>query len=425
VLEVDDASLSAVVRVLDEAGFAAVVHDAPLRWDTSQRQAGVWVRVPGEDAYATVIITELAPGDRPGTWRDARGHKGADTVRGYRVGFHERPLRTRGHDYGSAAKRVHCVFLDDVVATVREWSEWESTWSVTPVLEPAARRLRRMRGLAASKLGSGSVPVDVDVDPLMLGLLDAAQVTAMHALVDELFLPGIRWRFPRDKNGTRLAARTQVLLHECAPPAHPSQKGVWLVVDGPVPRTEPRLTVRLVRAAGRSAQHRWDRTPGYWRPTGARTIELLWGVGPRANLDLIGEVTDALLAGRMLEALATCGVTIDRGTQRLLSGLPDCFGLREWTDKWVTNATDMMATAAPWRWRDAMVAKQRPHRMQNLGGFNPNRRPGLFLQLRDGRPHVTFDQSATPLVLPRVCWERDVDYDLTRLGLLTPDQIPV
>lgn len=77
----------------------------------------------------------------------------------------------------------------------------------------------------------------------------------------------------------------------------------------------------------------------------------------------------------------------------------------------------MMANAAPWRWRDTMGPKQRPHRMQTLGGFNPSRRPGLFLQLRDGRAHVTFDQSATPLVLPRAFRERDVDYDLIRLGL--------
>jgi hypothetical protein len=26
---------------------------------------------------------------------------------------------------------------------------------------------------------------------------------------------------------------------------------------------------------------------------------------------------------------------------------------------------------------------------------------------------------------PRVCWQRDVDYDLIRLGLLTRDQIPM
>src|SRR5262249_25759075 len=161
------------------------------------------------------------------------------------------------------------------------------------------------------------------------------------------------------KNGSKLAARAQVLLYECAPPPHPSTKGVWLVADGPVPRAEPRLTLRLVRAAGRSAQHRWDGIPEYWRTSGARTIEQLWGVGPQVTADLIGSATDALLAGQAFEALAMCGVTIDRGTQRLLSGLPDCFELREWTDKWVTNATDMMANAAPWRWRDAMGPKQR------------------------------------------------------------------
>ena len=40
-------------------------------------------------------------------------------------------------------------------------------------------------------------------------------------------------------------------------------------------------------------------------------------------------------------------------------------------------------------------------------------------------PHLTFAQSGSPLVAPRVEWERDLDYDLVGLGLITPDQIPV
>jgi len=38
---------------------------------------------------------------------------------------------------------------------------------------------------------------------------------------------------------------------------------------------------------------------------------------------------------------------------------------------------------------------------------------------------LSFDQSASPLVLPRETWARDPDYDLIRAGLLTRDQIPL
>ncbi|HEY2673161.1 MAG TPA: hypothetical protein VGJ07_22725 [Rugosimonospora sp.] len=386
------------------------------------------MRMPSEDAHAVVVVTRVIPGDRLGTWREAY-NQAPGIVSGYGVNFFERVSRPHGHSWSGVAASAHSVFIDDIVSTLRDWADWESTWSVTPVVEPARKRDARLRRLAVSKLEGGAIPVDLDIDPLMLSLLDAAQADALHTLLDELFLPGIRWRFPRDRTGARLSNRGRVLLHECAPPAHPSGKGVWLVVDGPAPRTEPRLVVRLASAAGKGAFHRWDPTPEYWRTgpyeVGPRTLEQLWGIGPDMPARFVEEVTDALLAGRALDALAACAVTVDRGTRRLLAGLPDSFEMREWTDKWVVNATNLMANAAPWRWRDEVVPKQRARRLDNLGGFNPSRRPGLFLEWHDGGPHVSFDQSASPLVLPRVCWERDPDRDLIRLGLLRPDQIPV
>ena len=120
-----------------------------------------------------------------------------------------------------------------------------------------------------------------------------------------------------------------------------------------------------------------------------------------------------------------CGVRADRGTTRLLSGLPDRFQLREWTDKWVADATKLVTDAAPWRWCDAVATGGRPRRIGNLGGFNPSRRPGLLIECRDGAAFLTFDQSSSPLVAPRVTWERDIDYDLVRLGLVTREQIPM
>jgi hypothetical protein len=412
-----DVSVATAAWALKEAGFEPTVQDAPRRWTTDKQQLAVWVRMPGEDAYAVVVVADIMPDAQPGTWREA--YQGAvGSAVGYRVGFHERPFRT------DPVKRVYCVFVDDMVVTVRDWSRWEETWSVTPVVEPTRSRLMRNRRLAASKLASGSIPVGIDIDPLMLALLDSPQVDAVHAVIEELFLPGLRWRFPRGKAGNKLAARTQVLLYECAPPSHPARKSVWLVVDGPAPRAEQTLTIRLARAAGRGATHRWDSMPEYWR-TGPRSIDQLWGIDAGTTAAFVEEVTDMLLAGDVLQSLAMCGVGVDRGTTRLLSGLPDCFQLREWTDKWVANATNLMANAAPWRWRDAVTAGRRPRRIGNLGGFNPNRRPGLFIEYRDEAAFLTFDQSASPLVAPRVTWECDIDYDLVRLGLVTRDQIPM
>lgn len=418
-----DASVAATARALEAAGFESTVQEAPRRWATDKQQPAVWVRMPGEDAYVVVVVADIVPDAQPGTWREAcQGAVG--TALGYRVGFHERPFRTRGHGYAAPVKRVYCVRVDDVVATVRDWSRWEETWSVTPVLEPTSSCLMRNRRLAASKLAGGSIPVGIDIDPLMLALLDSPQVDAVHAVIEQLFLPGLRWRFPRDKAGNKLAGRTQVLLYECARPSHPAGKGVWLVVDGPAPRAEQTLTIRLARAVGRSATHRWDSMPEYWR-TGPRSIDQLWGIYAGTTAAFVEEVTDMLLAGDVLQSLATCGVGADRGTTRLLSGLPDCFELRQWTDKWVANAANLMANAAPWRWRHAVTAGRRPHRIGSLGGFNPNRRPGLFIEDRDEAAFLTFDQSASPLVAPRVTWERDIDYDLVRLGLVTHDQIPM
>jgi hypothetical protein len=379
--------------------------------------------MPGEDAYAVVVVAHIVPAAQLGTWREAR--RGAVGIAvGYRVGFHERPFRTRGHGYGAPVKSVYFVFVDDVVAMMREWSRWEETWSVTPVVEPTRSRLMRNRRLVSSKLASGSIPVGIDIDPLMLALLDSQQVNAVHAVLEKLFLPGLRWRFPRDKAGNKLAGRTQVLLYECAPPSNPAGKGVWLVADGPAPRAEQTLTIRLARAAGRGATHRWDSMPEYWR-TGSRSIDQLWGIDAGTTAAFVEEVSNMLLAGDVLQSLAMCGVGADRGTTRLLSGLPECFELREWTDKWVANAVGLLANAAPWRWRHAVDAGRRPRRIGNLGGFNPNRRPGLFIEYRDGAAFLTFDQSASPLVAPRVTWERDSDYDLVRLGLVTHDQIPM
>jgi hypothetical protein len=416
-----DAPLYGVASALRAAGFQIRSRYAPVPWSPSG-PGGPRVPMPGGQSYVIVDLAAVAPADRPGEWHKAHGAAGS--VVGFEVTFHESAPVAGGREQARLVARQHCALAGEVVSLVRDWSSWESTWSVTPVIEAERTRVGKLRRLAAAKLTSAAIPLDVHLDPLMLAMLTGRQVGVVHGILAALCEASIRWRFPRDKTGSRLAARTRVLLWQCAPPPNPAAKAVWLVVDGPAPRAEPRLTVRLALAVGKAAHHRWDGVPEHWR-TGPRTVEQLWGVGNATDAAFVGSVTDTLLAGQTLDALRMCGVTVDRGTQRLLSGLPDCFELRQWTDGWVANATNLMVKAAPWRWRDAVAVGQRRQRLESLGGYNPNRRPGLFLELRDGRPHLTFDQVASVLVAPRVGWERDPDYDLVRLGLIARERIPM
>jgi hypothetical protein len=416
---IGEASLAAVVHALDERGYRPQVRALPGHGPTCAAGQGAWIAVPDATGFVVVAVDDVMPCDRTGGWREAFGRTAPAAVTGYRVSFHE---RSSGHSYGrSGTASFHTVFLDEVVAQVRDWVDWESTWSVTPLGEDTARRTARLRRLAASRRGSAAIPVDLDVDPLMLALLSGVQAETVSGLLAELFLPGIRWRFPRDRTGGRLANRAQVLLHECAPPTHPAGKGIWLVVEGPLPRAEQRLAVRLARVVGKSAPHRWNDVPEYWH-TGPRGLDQLWGAGGSVS---IAAAVDNLLGGRPLDALAMCGVTVDRGARRLLSGQPVRFALREWTDKWVTNATNLIAGSAPWLWSSTAKPRQRPRRLEGLGGPSASSRPGLFLAHRDGQPHLSFDQNGSPLVVPKASWQRDVDYDLVRLGLLQRDQIPL
>jgi hypothetical protein len=420
--EIDVVFLGAVGELLDASGVRYEQRGAPVR-RRERPKLGLWVTLPGEGAYAIVTVTGLVPDADGVGWRRARFPHDTDPTAGFEVAFHERPFRTRGHPFAAAAERRLSARPEGAVATVREWLRWQDNWSVPVVPPDEGIRQRRLTRLAKARLAAGDLPVDVELDPLLLAWLDRDQGTTARRLVDGLFRPGIRWRFPRDHTG-RLASRATVLLHECSPPTHPMRKGIWLAVEGPAPRTAPRLTVRLVQASSLRARLRWDRMPEYWQ-TGGRDLDTLWGVRPGTGRALIAEATDALLDGRPLEALTMCGIGVDPRAGRLLAGLPDNFQLRDWTDRWVTNAVDLLGRSAPWRWHDAVAPGRRPRRLESLGGYNTSRRPGLFLLHRKGSPYLTFDQSASCLFLPRAEWERDPDYDLVRLGLIERAHIPL
>jgi hypothetical protein len=295
---------------------------------------------------------------------------------------------------------------------------------VAPLAEPARKRQLRLTRLAASRRESAGVPVSVHLDPVAEMMLTPDQLALAHHAIEQLRPVALAWNFPRDRTGRRLATSAGVGLLECAPPTHPTGSGIWLTAVGPRPRSRPEITIELRRLFGRGQAHRWDDVPEFWRavPGGGRTPEQLWGIADDEAAVLA--TIERLLAGGTAEDLSGWGIELDDCVLRLLQGRPVGFEMRRWTDGWVKRVTDLVSASAPWLWRQASERLTRPHRLSSLGGYNPGRRPGLFLSTSHDRPHLAFEASATPLVLPRHQWERHPDLDLVLAGLLTRDELP-
>ena len=419
-------SLNAAETALIVAGLAAERRPGPRRYGAAAQADALWVAMPGVDAFAVVTAGPLR--QIAGTWYPVDDpYYAGETTPGWSAGFHEQPFRTRGHPYEDAAGRLSSPTLDDVVRQVVDWTRWEEDWSVAVPVEPAKKRLQRLERIIASRKDSSAVPVPVRLDPIAAAMLDHDQHAAMQRLLENLSLDALRWHFPRDKAGLRLAGRAQVLLAECAPPRNRQGKGVWLTATGPVPRQPPEITIGLTLAHANGAFHRWDGLPEYWlRTERPRSPEQIWGMDPGvgASHERVAHTVEKLVTGNVREALADWDVAIGYEASRLLDGLPTAYGMREWTDKWVAGTAEALAGSAPWLWARAVAGRRAAPRLVNLGGFNPSRRPGLFLVNDRGRVRLESEPSATNLVLPRVEWERDVDLDLTLTGLLDVSAIP-
>ena len=151
--EIDEISLPAALAALRASGFAPTVGDAPARWWTDEPRQAAWVQAAGGGGFAVVAVEILVPDRRPGMWQTANGRTDAGTVTGYRASF-----QTGGNGYGGA--EFCSVFVDDVVATVRDWCDWERMWSV----HPAVRQLVPDHQLAAQVQRLIVEQVDVRVE---------------------------------------------------------------------------------------------------------------------------------------------------------------------------------------------------------------------------------------------------------------------
>jgi hypothetical protein len=199
-----EVSLTDAIEALRGAGFDLHAGEFAFRRSRAAEPA-IWVALPGVDARAIVTITAVTADVKGDGWQPWPIGVGT-LVTGYAVSFHEQPFPTRGHSWDDPVESRYTVFTDDVVAIIQDWCTWRDAWCVPVPPTDQVRQGRYLTRLAASRLASSGIVVDFQPDPLMIATLTSEQVRAMHVMIDRLFLPGIRWHFPRDRRGARLVS---------------------------------------------------------------------------------------------------------------------------------------------------------------------------------------------------------------------------
>jgi hypothetical protein len=148
-------------------------------------------------------------------------------------------------------------------------------------------------------------------------------------------------------------------------------------------------------------------------------------------------------AGRLREALALYGVELDEQVGRILDGFRIKYQAAREIEPWARATQDALRRAALWRWepllRDAMAARERwvaekrsrrwsppilrlfwlPHQTQQA-------KEAVMLRARErdgSEPWLELESSAHNARLPAVAWQRPLEIDLLRFGLLGEDEV--
>jgi len=301
--------------------------------------------------------------------------------------------------------------------------------------------------------------------------LTAAAQERLRADLAALLPLHLQWHAPRDERG-RLALDEEVLLaaYESATPLGQGRQ-IWLAAVSPARRREPQvLTLRLADLIGENHTHVWSAARWRWdaRAQGVPRAQR-WGVDglPLERLGLdgwrslpsegpaerAGELEEGERAarcvalqdaGRLREALGLYDVELDAGVERLLEGRPlPSVGLQE-TEAWARAVQEGLRLAAPWRFgpllgeaaraRERWVAEKRARKwsapMLRLFWLphQPEQRKGAVMlraRERNGRrPRLELEWSASNARLPAVAWQRPLELDLLRFGLLAEEELP-
>jgi hypothetical protein len=274
------------------------------------------------------------------------------------------------------------------------------------------------------------------------------------------------WHFPRDERGLlSLGERVLLAAYESASPLGQGTQ-LWLAATAPARRKDSQVvTLQLAPLIGENANHCWADARWRWdaRARHAPRRER-WGVEdlPLGRLGLNGW-RDRLAAdpsessaaeraarcialqdaGRLREALALYDVEVAPEVERLVDGRGVTFASLRETEPWARMTQERLRLAALGRFeplaraaaaaRERWVAEKRsrrwsapslrlfwlPHQTQQSKGavmLRPRERDG-------SRPRLELEWSASNARLPAEAWQRPLEMDLLRFGLLTEDEL--
>jgi hypothetical protein len=242
--------------------------------------------------------------------------------------------------------------------------------------------------------------------------------------IDPLSAAAIAWHFPRRTTGLVDPKAVVCLTPATGEDHRPGMRADWLVARAPEGATDPLLLeVAIENVIPENQDHRWTGTPWRWEtPESPPSAAERWGADPLT----IAPILDALDGHRWDEALERAGARMEPGLRGLLDGQDIDRDTRDLTAAWSVRMAEMIRGMALWRLADAtsLLRKARPMRLFGLGGVNVQRKPGVFLGLESGRPRLGLEWNATNERVPLVAWERPIDLDLLRAGLISPDDLP-
>jgi hypothetical protein len=279
-----------------------------------------------------------------------------------------------------------------------QWWQRPARFRVPPPVPDQRARQRRSARIAEHRRTTSASPRVRFDDAALAGAADVAAIDpatlALH--------------FPRGRGGGFLRSAVVALASLDGAPPHVRSR--WLAVRA----KGDELHVGVEDLIGGNQLYRWNLTPWMWDRRRADTP-----ARDRWQLDDAAQARpylDALVAGRVTEALDLARVAVDAQLAKLLRGEPTRNYRAELTGKWVGSLYAGLTESAPWRFAAAYAAwlaerggRPKPAPMFGLKGLGQARKPIVVLDRIPSAIILRLEFSGSNFVLPSALWTIPAD----------------